>query len=47
MVLYCPFCKSKKPLWKAGIRKELNGSKKQQYKCQKCHRQTVKPRKEK
>lgn len=45
--VYCPFCHSDKPMWRAGIRRELNGTEKQQYKCQVCHRQTVRPRKSK
>jgi transposase-like protein len=40
---YCPHCKSKKPLWKAGKAWTREGSK-QLYKCSECNRITYKPK---
>ena len=45
--VYCPFCRSDRPMWKAGIRKDWRGGRKQLYKCGVCHRQTVNPLKSK
>jgi len=45
--LYCPYCRSPKPLWKAGFRRTWRGDKIQQWVCRGCRRHTVNPRKSK
>ena len=44
---YCPFCRSEKPMMKAGIRRDWRGGRKQQYECGSCRRKTVNPLKSK
>jgi transposase-like protein len=46
--LYCPHCKSVKPLWKAGFSLRVAGKPPiQRYQCKNCRRFTVNPRKSK
>jgi len=44
---YCPYCRSKVPLFKSG--KAAAGGKtwKQRWECKKCHRTTIHPQLEK
>lgn len=41
---YCPFCKTTKPVVKAGTAYGAKGKPKQRYYCNKCHRYTIKPK---
>lgn len=43
--VYCPFCRSKKPMWKAGRRIDISGHISQQYQCKNkmCYRHTIDP----
>jgi len=44
--VYCPHCRSSKPLWKAGFQLRVGGRPDQQrYYCRHCHRYTVNPKK--
>jgi transposase-like protein len=47
--LYCPHCRSQKPMWRAGFRVTWSVGKVQQYKCTNkgCGRLTVNPLKSK
>ena len=46
MKVYCPKCRSQRPLVKAGINYQANGKQKQRWQCQNCHKVTVQPLKE-
>jgi len=40
--VYCPFCGSKKSMWKRGFVYDAYG-KHQRYECKNCHRVTYRP----
>lgn len=44
--VYCPYCPSAKPLWKAGHTEAIGKRpRKQRYVCKLCRKATVNPRK--